>query len=447
MLTDRQGNSLSGATPEAVAQFDAAVSSFNIYRGDPVALVEDAIRAAPECAMAHVLKAYLFGLATEPEATAMAKVVLADVKALSLSEREGSHVAALDALLANNWTRAAVALDEHNMRYPHDMVGLQAGHLMDFYRASARNLRDRIARVLPSWSPDQPGYSIVLGMYAFGLEEAGDYARAEAMGREAVAREPLDAWAHHAVAHVMEMQGRAEDGIGWMMAREPYWSGDDNFFRVHNWWHKALYHLDLGQRDEVMALYDGQIRREKSGVALDLVDASALLWRVHVDGHDVGGRWTDVADSWDAHADGRLYPFNDWHAAMAYLGAGRGDDVDRLIAGYRDGADAESETSRWARATGLPLIEGFKAFWQGRYDDAFEFLHGARFIANTFGGSHAQRDIIDCTLTEAALRSGRSGNAIALANERLALRPHSPINRRFLRRAMGEADVAATLAA
>lgn len=447
MLTDRQGNSLSGATPEAVAQFDAAVSSFNIYRGDPVALVEDAIRAAPECAMAHILKAYLFGLATEPEATAMAKVVLADVKALSLSEREASHVAALDALLANNWTRAAVALDEHNMRYPHDMVGLQAGHLMDFYRASARNLRDRIARVLPSWSADRPGYSIVLGMYAFGLEEAGDYARAEAMGREAVAREPLDAWAHHAVAHVMEMQGRAEDGIGWMMAREPYWSGDDNFFRVHNWWHKALYHLDLGQRDEVMALYDGQIRREKSGVALDLVDASALLWRVHVDGHDVGGRWADVAESWDAHADGRLYPFNDWHAAMAYLGAGRVDDVDRLIAAYRDGADAGSETSRWAQATGLPLIEGFKAFWQGRYDDAFEFLHGARFIANTFGGSHAQRDIIDCTLTEAALRSGRSGNAVALANERLALKPHSPINRRFLRRAKGDADVAATLAA
>ena len=58
----------------------------------------------------------------------------------------------------------------------------------------------------------------------------------------------------------MEMQGRAEDGIGWMIAREPHWSGDDNFFKVHNWWHRALYHLDLGQADEVLALYDGPIR-------------------------------------------------------------------------------------------------------------------------------------------------------------------------------------------
>ena len=62
----------------------------------------------------------------------------------------------------------------------------------------------------------------------------------------------------------MEMQGRAQDGIGWMMAREPYWAGDDNFFKVHNWWHRALCHLDLGQVDEVLRLYDGPIRGSRS---------------------------------------------------------------------------------------------------------------------------------------------------------------------------------------
>ena len=102
------------------------------------------------------------------------------------------------------------------MRHPHDLVALQVGHLMDFYRGNARDLRDRIARALPHWSPDVPGYHVVLGMHAFGLEEAGDYARAEETGRRALDLEPLDAWAHHAVAHVMEMQGRAQDGIGWM---------------------------------------------------------------------------------------------------------------------------------------------------------------------------------------------------------------------------------------
>jgi hypothetical protein len=232
----------------------------------------------------------------------------------------------------------------------------------------------------------------------------------------------------------MEMQGRAEDGIGWMAAREPYWSGDDNFFKVHNWWHKALYHLDLGQSDAVLALYDGRIREGKSQVALDLVDASALLWRTHLDGHDVGDRWDEVAASWDAHADGRLYPFNDWHAAMTYLGAGRHGEVERIVAAYRAGADGP-ETAAWARATGLPLIEGFRDFWHGRYAAAAERLYRARLIAGSFGGSHAQRDVIDWTLTEAAIRGGLRDMAEALANERLALKPHSPVNRRFLARA------------
>lgn len=434
MFIDKQGNKLNGANAEAVHLYDQAIAAFNIYRGDPVALADSAISAAPEFAMAHILKAYLFGVATEPEATAEAKRILAQVKALDLSEREASHIGALESLLANEWTDAAIALDHHNMRYPHDLVGLQTGHLIDFFRGNARSLRDRIARTLPQWAEDRPGYSTVLGMYAFGLEETGNYAHAEEAGREAVAREPLDCWAHHAVAHVMEMQDRPADGIEWMQTREPYWSGDDNFFKVHNWWHTALYHLDLEQVDEALVLYDQKVRGEESGVAVDLVDASALLWRLHLDGHDVGSRWKEVATSWEAHADGKLYPFNDWHAAMSYLGSGQVDKVDHLIGLYRNSPENRLEVDRWAKATGIPLIEGFKAFWQGRYLETVEFLHGARFIANSFGGSHAQRDIIDWTLTEAAIRGGLTETATALANERLALKPHSPINQKFLRR-------------
>lgn len=434
MTIDRQGNAVSGATAEAVELYDRAVEAFNIYRGDPVGLLDQAIETAPGFAMAHIVKAHLLGLATEPDATRDAKAILANVKSLRLSEREASHVAALDLLVEGEWTAAATALDHHHANYPYDIVALQSGHLMDFYRANARSLRDRIARVVPRWSADMPGYSVLLGMHAFGLEESGDYGRAEDTGRRALDLQPLDCWAHHAVAHVMEMQGRAEDGIGWMFAREPYWSGDDNFFRVHNWWHRALCHLDLEQPDEVLALYDGPIRQDRSMVALDMVDASALLWRLSLSGHDVGNRWQELASAWDSHADGRTYPFNDWHAVMAYLGAGRTGDVDRIVNGYRKSAE-QSETIAWGKQTALPLVEGFTAFWRGDYEAAAGLLHSARFIANAFGGSHAQRDIIDWTLAEATLRGGLTGMAEALANERLALKPHSPVNRSFLRRA------------
>jgi hypothetical protein len=237
----------------------------------------------------------------------------------------------------------------------------------------------------------------------------------------------------------MEMQGRAQDGIGWMAAREPYWASDDNFFKVHNWWHRALCHLDLGQVEEVLRLYDGPIRGSRSVVALDLVDASALLWRLCLTGHDVGDRWTELAHAWDQHADGRLYPFNDWHAVMAYLGAGREAAIERVLAELERSAGGGTDVSRWARRVGLPLIGGFRAFWRGDYRGCAEALHGARFIANQFGGSHAQRDVIDWTLTEAAVRGGLAHLAEALAHERLALKPHSPINRAFLQRARHQA--------
>jgi tetratricopeptide (TPR) repeat protein len=435
MTTDRQGNAVSGADPQAAELYDQAFEAFNIYRGDPLGLAEQAIATAPGFVMAHLLKAHIYALATEPAATAEADRILAQVRDMPRDEREASHIHALDLLQKGNWNAAAEALDHHNMHYPHDLLALQSGHLMDFYRGNSRNLRDRIARALPQWSSDMPGYPIMLGMYSFGLEETGDYGRAEDKGREALDLQPLDCWAHHAVAHLMEMQGRVQDGIGWMSEREPHWSGADNFFKVHNWWHKALYHMDLGQFDKALEIYDQRVQPNLGDVALNLVDASALLWRMHLADQDVGARWTEVADGWNRVADRKLYPYNDWHAVMAYLGAGQDERVAATTAAFEQAANT-SETAVWAKKIGLPLVAGFSAFWHGDYASAVRHLHSARFVANAFGGSNAQRDVIDWTLTEAALRGGQSGVARAMANERLALKPHSAMNRDFLARCL-----------
>jgi hypothetical protein len=433
MIDDRWGCPLAGATRDAADLFDAAAEGFAVYRGDPVGLLDRAIAAAPAFPMARLMKAWLFALATEPGPAAAARAILDEARRLPLGLREEAHAAAIGQVLDGEWTDAATTLDRHSMRQPRDLLALQAGHLIDFYRADARGLRDRIARALPAWN-GAPGRSWVLGMHAFGLEEAGDYARAEAEGREAAETDARDCWAHHAVAHVLEMQGRAEDGLDWMEARAPHWSGDDNFFKVHNWWHKALCHIETGRPEAALALYDGPIRGPRGETALDLVDASALLWRLDASGVDVGDRWVELSDAWEAVADGRLYPFNDWHAAMAHLGAGREEAAGRLLAAARDATDG-GETARWRRETGAPLIEGFAAFRRGDHPTAVATLHGARRIAGAWGGSHAQRDVIDWTLAEAAIRGGMAETAAALAAERLALRPHSPVNRAFLGRA------------
>ncbi|MDO9526641.1 MAG: tetratricopeptide repeat protein [Gemmobacter sp.] len=432
MINDIQGNPLAGATSAAADLFDTALENFSLYYGDPVGALNGAIAAAPSFGMAHLAKGWLYALSTEPAATAAAGGFLRTGVACGGGDRESAHATALGHVLAGNWHAGGVVLERWQAQAPRDLMAMLAGHMIDFMSADARSLRDRVARVLPLWD-GVPGQPWVMGMGAFGLEEAGDYVRAEAMGRAALAADPRDSWAHHAVAHVLEMTGRPEDGLGWMAAREAHWAGADNFLKIHNWWHRALCHLELDDIPGALALYDGPVRSGRVPVAMALLDASALLWRIDLAGADVGTRWDELSVAWEAHEAPGLYAFNDLHAAMAHLGAGRFDRSERLISV----AAGQGEAAEWMRRFGLPLIEGFSAFRRGDHAVAVDRLMSARHIAGAFGGSHAQRDVIDWTLTEAAVRGGMSGMGQALARERLALRPHSPVNLGFLQRAAG----------
>jgi hypothetical protein len=434
-LTDIRGYALTGATPAALTHYETAVRQLNLFVGDPVATVDAAIAESPDFVMAHALRAYLHLLGTEPAGIPVAYQAFDRASAIAATEREAAHLTAIGCLINGRWRVASRALEDIAITYPHDLLALQAGHQVDFFRGDARMLRDRIARALPAWSPDMPGYHTMLGMHAFGLEEMGHYAKAESSGREAVEREPRDSWAQHAVAHVMEMQGRQRDGIAWMQGNADGWSRD-NFFAVHNWWHLALYHLDLGDVETVLALFDGPIYGARSRVMLDMVDASAMLWRLHLRGIDVGERWDVVADSWEPVADQSIYAFNDVHAMMAFVGAGRRASALRLISAQNEAMMAEhSDNAAFTREVGHPVALAIQAFGDGNYGETVRQLRSVRNIAHRFGGSHAQRDVLDLTLIEAALRSGRQALAQALSAERAAVKPHSPLARLFLERA------------
>ncbi|MGO4833297.1 tetratricopeptide repeat protein, partial [Rhizobiaceae sp. 2RAB30] len=391
--------------------------------------------------MAHVFTGYLFGLATEREATAVAAECFSTASGLGGTERERAHVAALGHLAQGRWHTAGGLLEDLTIETPRDALALQAGHQIDFFTGNARMLRDRMARALPAWDGGMPGYHAMLGMQAFGFEEMGDYARAEALGRRAIEIEPRDGWAQHAVAHVMEMQSRQRDGIAWMRANTEAWT-KESFLQVHNWWHLALFHYDLGEVAEVLALYDGPIFGMRSTVALNMVDASAILWRLHLGGIDVGGRWTPLAENWAPKAASGNYAFNDAHAMMAFVGAGRADLAGMLLDAQRAAMEEGGDNAGFTRDVGYPLTLAIKAFGDGDFAETVRLLRPIRSIAHRFGGSHAQRDVIDLSLIEAAIRSGNAALAGALAAERFAARPDSPLSQLFVNRAKPSAEIA-----
>ena len=437
MVADAQGHALSGATPDAVELFDRAVRAFNLAYGNPMGGFDSAIAVAPTFVMAHLAKAWLFTGSRDPIMVERGRDCLDAAAALPMNERERGHYAALTYATTGARLSAVSVLDRHLMAFPFDILAHQIALLSDLALGRSRWMRDRVARALPQWSKDQPGYAPLLGFHAFGLEENGGYAQAEDEARTVAELEPNSYFAHHTVTHVMEMMGRPEDGIGWMAAREPMWSSAQHPNRDHIWWHRALYHLDLGQYDAALAIYDGPFLAAEKPLAISLTHASALLWRLDTLGVDVGERWKALLTRWDRHADGRCLAFADLHALMAELRSGQEDAAERRLAIMRETASGDDEGAPIYREAGIPYAQGLIAFHRGDYATAVAHMLPARFELFRIGGSHAQRDVFDWTLTESAVRGGLRDVGVSLANERVAQKPRSHVNRRFLREAEG----------
>jgi tetratricopeptide (TPR) repeat protein len=438
MTLDARGVPVSSATPADLARYETALQQFQTYVGDPIATIDAALADSPDFVLGHLFKALALFTASEKQFVPMAEASLGEAtrREARANDRERGLMAATRGFLDGDWDEACRRLDHVLADQPRDVLALQTAHIFDFFRGDALNLRNRVSRVLPHWDASVPSYSYVLGMHAFGLEEMNQYPEAEATGRQALELQPKDAWAVHAVTHVMEMQGRIGEGVAWLESRRDDWA-PDNMFAYHNWWHLALFRMDGADYPGALELYDTQIHAAPQQFALPLVDASALLWRLRLEGVDVGRRCEQVADEWEARlpVDRGFYAFNDVHAMLAFVATGREAPAAALLAELAQAANGGGTNAMMSREVGLPLAKGIVAFGRGRYDEAIAAIEPVRDRAHRFGGSHAQRDLITLTLIESALRGGRNSLARHYIAERTMHKPASAWGRRLAARA------------
>jgi hypothetical protein len=434
-LIDQLGNSVSTHSRKALELYDTAVAQLNVFRVDPLATIEAALVEDPSFVMAHAFKANALVTSSErgAESAITAALDAAQPHLGHALERERAHLHAARTWLKGDFASSAALYGAIAAEHPRDLLALQIAHLSDFLLGNTQMLRDRPAQALRAWSDREVPRGVVLGMHAFGLEECGNWEAADVAGRRAMDLNPADVWAAHAVAHVMEMRGRTREGIEWLEATAPGWS-EQNFLAFHNWWHVALFHLDNEDHVSALAIYDTRIRPVPTRVAFEMVDASALLWRLRLRGADVGDRWSEVAESWQTFGEDGYYAFNDVHALMAFLATGHESQVKRVVASLEAAARRSDTNGMMSREVGLPMARALCAFEQQDYDVTIDELQRVRAVSNRFGGSHAQRDVLQLTLTEAALRAGKRSLARALISERLAMKPRSEFNRRLLDR-------------
>lgn len=431
MLNDRYGNAVSTASRAALAYYDDALELTRLYRGDPIAAIDAALAEDPEFGSAWALRA---GLLVQQTDKAFSEEVERSLRAgatARLTERDGVHLSAAKDWAGGRYHEGTRRLASLARDTPRDLLAVQFAHTGCFFLGLQAELRDIPLQALRAFDGRDDGYGVLLGMTAFGLEECGDLFRAETFGREAVSIDSRDGWAVHAVAHVNEMRGDLETGIPWLADNAKDWAPDSGF-AYHNWWHLALLYLDAGNTEEVLRLYDQRVRPDPStGVVLEGIDASALLWRLYLEGVDVTSRFQPLAVAWERCAEDAFYAFNDLHALMAFAGAGRSDLVRKTLDAMRRAAAGDGDNAYLTRSIGLPLAEGFAAFGAGNYIDAAAKILDVRACAQRLGGSHAQRDILTLTALHAALRGGLVSLAEALSTERLEHKPLSPWARRL----------------
>jgi tetratricopeptide (TPR) repeat protein len=427
-FADRWGVPVRAGRAEAVALLDEAIEDLAALSGNPIAKAADAVAADDGLVLGHIYRAYLALYGTTPEGIAFATGILKTLDEAVMGEREAHHMRAARSWAEGDWEAATRSLERALLCHPRDLLALKVAQDLYFFLGNRLELRDVAARVLPAWPRDLPGWGYVQGIYAFGLEENADYRQAESRARDALDHNPRDVWSVHALAHVFEMEGSQREGADFLGGSSGYWS--DSYFAVHNWWHKGLFHLELEETGEALALYDSRIRASRSTEWLDVVDAAALLWRLWLFGVDVAERATQLAADIDDLVGEPLYIFNDWHALMAFGLAGDHARVERVILANRN-LTAPTNRAAAARA-GLDLLEAFSALAAGRPERAIDLLIDIRPRANAVGGSHAQRDVIDLTLIAAAARAGDDSLARALVTERVARKPSAQASARRL---------------
>jgi len=421
-VKDHHGLEMTGASPAAAELYQKALDAYHCYAGDAMTPLETALADSPRFVMAHALKAWMTLVGSNAETMALGVQAFGIAKDLEgANTRELGHLAAIGSLLAGEVRAAARILEDVTIAHPRDTLALQVGQTMDFLLGDARMLRDRITRALPAWSRDMPDWQVIQGLLSFGYEETGDYARAEASGREAISLQPRNNWAQHGVAHVLLMQGRHAEGVRWMRHENEGWQ-PEAMLGVHNWWHTALFHLGLGETDEVLKLFDGPIYGGATTFSFDMVDAAAMLWRLNLMGVHVGDRWSVLADNFAREPSG-MSAFVDTHAMMAYVGAGREADAAALLEAQGAALKGPGDNAYFVQEVGLPATQALHAFGQGRYAKAAELLRGLRSKHHRFGGSHAQRDVLDLTLISAARLAGEDSLHRALLAERDAAQP------------------------
>ena len=436
---DLHGLPLSTPSDTTAQAFNHTVLGYLAYRADTPQRLRELLTMDPDLAMGHVLRGYFSMLSFNAGSVPAARESLAAARKLGqgATRREQAHIAALAHWVDGDIDATLATWEQIQNEHPLDVLAFRLHHFLAFWYGRPELMAAAADKAVTLWSAELPGWPALLACRCFAHEEMGNYALAEQAGREAIALEPGDLWAAHGVAHVLEMQGRREEGIAWLAGLEPHWAGGNNL-KHHLWWHRGLYHFERREFDQVLALYDRNFRNLASPLTqaqpdmyIDVQNAASMLFRLERQGVDVGNRWDEIADKAEARVGDCLSAFTLPHWMMALAASQRWEAAERMLEGMRAFAGAHKGTAApLVRDAALPICEAIVARAKGDLARACDVMRPALVGMHRLGGSHAQQDVLEQLFLDCAVRAGRRDDVDLLLARVSARHPVPPSERR-----------------
>jgi hypothetical protein len=395
---------MTGADASGAAGYRAYVDEFFSYGAHlrDLFAVADAAPASP-ILNAHAGALHLAFEGAEGWANAAPYLARMNEAETAASEREQLFCAAVRAWQARDFHGALDQLDALTVRWPADLCAIKWGQYHAF------NLGDQAAllRFAERARIVHEGRPYVHGMLAFALEQNHRLGEAEEEGIRATEIAIDDAWAHHAVAHVMLTAGRAHEGARWLDHCAHTWERKGVFIRDHNWWHAAVFRLELGKTREALAIYDERLWGAWPEFPQEQIGAVSMLWRLELRGADVGERWSPVVEQARARAGEHLLPFHDIHYLYALARAGRAGEAESFLASIERHTESLAGPAKIAWSEGCrPAARGALAFARQDFETAADAFAEALPKIGLIGGSHAQRHLFVEVFRAAQKRGG-----------------------------------------
>ena len=415
--TDCRGHALYTNDAAAAKAFNDGMHSFICWQNDTFELLDVAIAADPEFALARLTKGWILQTARSSSFKPVIDgIVQAAAPLIDASDdRARAYCDSLDAAVNGRGIEASTIMEAMLAKYPTDLLAHRLVQFEMFWNGRAAWMRELSERAAPDWRDDMVDYGCFQSVRAFSFEESGDYEPAERCGRNAVEIDSHDCWGTHAIAHVLVMQGRIDDGVAWLEGLSGNWD-DANQIGHHLWWHLCLFLLERGEHDRILDLLTTRIRNPDSALVkavpdatIDLQNVASLLMRLDLRGVELGERWNIMADICADRIHNHANAFSNAHDMMVLAGSGRFERAEEMVGSMRDfAATGDGNLVTSYRAAGIAVCEAVLAHFRGEYARVIELMAPVRHDMHLFGGSHAQRDVFYQILIDAARREGRA---------------------------------------